>query len=124
MGCVPIGLLTTQTGQLSLPFGRPELLAIVVVSGTLGAAVPSFLFLSAIRLIGGMRTGILMLFEPVVAVTLAAILLHEAIRPVQVLGALGVLGAAIVLRRSGPGESDDRTISDDEPLTVGLTGGP
>ena len=77
------------------------------------------------RLIGGMRTGILMLFEPVVAVTLAAILLHEAIRPVQVLGAVGVLGAAIVLRRSASGEPDDRTISDDEELLgVGLTGGP
>ena len=125
VGCVAIGVLAAQTGQLSLPFGRPELLAIVVVSGTLGAAVPSFLFLSAIRLIGGMRTGILMLFEPVVAVTLAAILLHEAIRPIQVLGAVGVLGAAIVLRRSASGEPDDRTISDDEELLgVGLTGGP
>ena len=125
IGCVAIGVLAAQTGQLSLPFGRPELLAIVVVSGTLGAAVPSFLFLSAIRLIGGMRTGILMLFEPVVAVTLAAILLHEAIRPIQVLGAVGVLGAAIVLRRSASGEPDDRTISDDEELLgVGLTGGP
>jgi drug/metabolite transporter, DME family len=123
-GCVVIALATTQVGQLTLAFGRPELLAILIVSGSLGAAVPSFLFLSAIRLIGGMRTGILMLFEPVVAVTLAAILLHEGIRPVQVLGAIGVLGAALVLRRSASGERADRTAADDEPLAVGLTGGP
>src|SRR2546423_1284994 len=124
VGCVAIGVLSAQTGQLSLPFSKPELLAIVLVSGSLGAAVPSFFFLSAVRLIGGMRTGILMLFEPVVAVTLAAILLHEAIRPIQVLGAVGVLGPAIVLRRARAGEPDDPTGGDDEPPTVGGTGRP
>jgi drug/metabolite transporter (DMT)-like permease len=123
-GCVAIAVLTAQGGQLTLPFGRPDLLAILLVSGSVGAAVPSLFFLSSIRLIGGMRTGILMLFEPVVAVTLAAILLHESIRPVQVLGAIGVLGAALVLRRSASGGRDDQTMADDEPLTVGLSGGP
>ena len=123
-GCVAIALLTAQVGQLTLPFGRPDLLAILVVAGTLGAAIPSLFFLSSIRLIGGMRTGILMLFEPVVGVTLAAILLHEGIRPIQVLGAIGVLGAALVLRRSASGDRDDRPVADDEPLAVGLSGGP
>jgi drug/metabolite transporter (DMT)-like permease len=124
IGCVAIALLTAHAGQLTLPFGQPELLAIVIVSGSLGAAVPSFLFLSAVRLIGGMRTGILMLFEPVVAVTLAAILLHEAIRPIQVLGAVGVLSAAIVLRRSATDEPDGPIVADEELLGMGLTGGP
>jgi DME family drug/metabolite transporter len=123
-GCVAIALLTAQVGQLTLPFGRPDLLAILVVAGSLGAAIPSLFFLSSIRLIGGMRTGILMLFEPVVGVTLAAILLHEGIRPIQVLGAIGVLGAALVLRRSAAGDADDRPVADDEPLAVGLSGGP
>jgi drug/metabolite transporter, DME family len=123
-GCVAIALLTAQAGQLTLPFGRPDLLAILVVAGSLGAAIPSLFFLSSIRLIGGMRTGILMLFEPVVGVTLAAVLLQEGIRPIQVLGAIGVLGAALVLRRSAAGEPDDRLVADDEPLSVGLSGGP
>jgi drug/metabolite transporter (DMT)-like permease len=123
-GCVAIALLTAQVSQLTLPFGRPDLLAILVVAGSLGAAIPSLFFLSSIRLIGGMRTGILMLFEPVVGVTLAAILLHEGIRPIQVLGAIGVLGAALVLRRSAAGDADDRPVADDEPLAVGLSGGP
>jgi drug/metabolite transporter, DME family len=123
-GCVAIALLTTQAGQLTLPFGRPDLLAILVVAGSLGAAIPSLFFLTSIRLIGGMRTGILMLFEPVVGVTLAAILLHEGIRPIQVVGAIGVLGAALVLRRSAAGEADDGPVADDEPLAVGLSGGP
>jgi drug/metabolite transporter (DMT)-like permease len=123
-GCVAIAFLTAQGGQLTVPFGRPDLLAILLVAGSVGAAIPSLFFLSAIRLIGGMRTGILMLLEPVVAVPLAAILLHESIRPIQVVGAIGVLGAALVLRRSAAGDRDDRSVADDEPLAVGLTGGP
>src|SRR2546421_196237 len=95
-GCVVIAVLTGGAPQLVMPFGQPApLLLILVVAGSIGAAVPSLFFLGAIRLIGGMRTGILMLFEPVVAVTLAAVLLHESLRPVQALGAFGVLGAAL-----------------------------
>ena len=124
VGCVVIALLTAQGGELTVPFGRPNLLALLLVTGSIGAAIPSLFFLTAIRLIGGMRTGILMLLEPVVAVPLAAILLHESIRPIQVFGAIGVLGAALVLRRSAAGDRDARSDADDEPLAVGLSGGP
>src|SRR2546423_6038358 len=125
-GCVVIAVLTGGAPQLVMPFGQPApLLLILVVAGSIGAAVPSLFFLGAIRLIGGMRTGILMLFEPVVAVTLAAVLLHESLRPVQALGAFGVLGAALVLRRaSAGGPDDDRTQADDELFGIGVTGGP
>ena len=43
-------------------------------------------FLTGIRAIGGTRAGILMLFEPLVGVTLAAALLDEALAPIQVVG--------------------------------------
>ena len=63
----------------------------------------SLLFLTAIRAIGGTRTGILMLFEPVVGVALAALLLGEPLRPVQLLGGALVLAGALVLQlRSEP----------------------
>ena len=62
------------------------------------AGVSSLLFLIAIRAIGGTRTGILMLFEPVVGVLLAALLLHEPLLPVQLLGGALVLAGALVLQ--------------------------
>jgi drug/metabolite transporter (DMT)-like permease len=55
-----------------------------------------------------------MLFEPVVALGLAAVFLGELLRPVQLLGAAAVLGAAIVLQRSarqGTGSADDAAAS-------------
>jgi drug/metabolite transporter, DME family len=124
VGCVAIVLATTNAAQLTTPLARTDVLAIVIVAGTLGAGVPSLFFLAAIRLIGGMRTGILMLFEPVVAVTLAAILLHEGIRPIQAIGAVGVLGAALLLRRGAHDEPEPARANDDDLLGVGVPGGP
>ena len=46
-----------------------------------------------------------MLFEPVVGVALAALLLDEGLAPIQVLGGLAILAAALILQRSAaPGE--------------------
>jgi hypothetical protein len=41
-----------------------------------------------------------MLFEPVVGVALAALLLDEKLAPIQVAGGLAILGAALILQRS------------------------
>lgn len=91
---------------LAEPLRDPGLLPIVLAAGTLGAGIPSLIFLTGIRLIGGTRTGILMLLEPVVAVALAAILLGEALRPIQLVGAAAILVAALLLQRaSGPVDS-------------------
>lgn len=94
---------------LAEPLRRPELLPIVIAAGTLGAGIPSLIFLTGIRLIGGTRTGILMLLEPVVAVALAAVLLGEALRPIQLVGAAAILLAAVLLQRAaGPGDNPAR----------------
>ena len=75
----------------------------VLFAGVAAAGLSSLLFLTAIRQIGGTRTGILMLFEPVTGVILAALLLQEPLAPVQVLGAALVLAGALVLQlRSAP----------------------
>lgn len=125
VGCVVIAAATGGLSGLTLPLARTQLLPNLIVSGTLCAAIPSLFFLLAIRLIGGMRTGILMLFEPVVAVTLAAILLGESLRPIQALGAAGVLGAALLLRRSGPAPdvTARRHANEDDSLAIQVGGG-
>jgi drug/metabolite transporter (DMT)-like permease len=75
----------------------------VLFAGVVAAGLSSLLFLTAIRRIGGTRTGILMLFEPVTGVILAAFLLQEPLAPGQVVGAALVLAGALVLQvRSAP----------------------
>jgi drug/metabolite transporter (DMT)-like permease len=98
-GCLAIGLGTGLGRELALPAREPAtLLPLVVVAGVLVAALPSVLFLSAIRRVGGTRAGVVMLLEPVGGVMLAAVLLGESLRPVQLVGAAAVLGAALLLQ--------------------------
>jgi drug/metabolite transporter (DMT)-like permease len=78
-------------------------LALSGLAGTLAAGIPSILFLRGIRTIGGTRTGILMLFEPVVGVVLAAVLLREGLTPIQLAGGACILAAAVLVQRSADG---------------------
>ncbi|HET9522251.1 MAG TPA: DMT family transporter [Candidatus Limnocylindrales bacterium] len=90
-------------GSLSLgaPLRTGDALGLAAIAGILAAGIPSLLFLTGIRTIGGTRTGILMLFEPVVGVFLAAALLDEQILPIQAVGGLAILLAAVLVQRSG-----------------------
>lgn len=98
-----IALASGAAAQLALPSRSVEALGIAAIAGIVGAGLPSLLFLTGIRTIGGTRTGILMLFEPVVGVLLAALLLDERVHPIQLLGGAAVLGAAVLLQRSSAG---------------------
>jgi drug/metabolite transporter (DMT)-like permease len=85
---------------LLLPLRDPSVLPLLLFTGLFAAAIPSIMFLTGIRLVGGTRAGILMLFEPVVGVTLAAVLLDEGLAPIQVAGGVAILAAALILQRS------------------------
>jgi drug/metabolite transporter (DMT)-like permease len=101
VACTVIAAALTGGGAaLTYPLRDPSVLPILAFTGLFAAAIPSILFLTGIRLIGGTRAGILMLFEPVVGVALAAILLHEGLAPIQILGGLAVLAAAVILQRT------------------------
>ncbi len=102
VACVVLATVTGDAAGLVRPFQSQTALSIAVVAGVLGAGIPGLLFLTGIRTIGGTRTGILMLFEPVVGVTLAAALLDERVAPIQALGGLAILGAAILVQLSAP----------------------
>jgi drug/metabolite transporter (DMT)-like permease len=103
VGGSTIALLVGQAPDLVAPLRSPDPWPSLLVAGVLAAGVSSLLFLTAIRRIGGTRTGILMLLEPVVGVVLAALLLGEALAPVQLVGGALVLAGALVLQvRSAP----------------------
>lgn len=103
VGASTIALIAGQSDDLVTPFRSLSAWPPIIVAGVAAAGVSSLLFLTAIRAIGGTRTGILMLLEPVVGVVLAAVLLGEALVPLQALGAGLVLAGALVLQlRSAP----------------------
>ena len=101
--------------SLTLPLAIPGLLALLLFGGIFSAAVPSTLFLAGIRWIGPVRAGILMLFEPVVGVLLAALFLQEAIGPVQAIGGFAILGAAVLIQRARPAEPAMLPAAEPEP---------
>jgi drug/metabolite transporter, DME family len=99
---VAVAAVTGAGGALAYPLRAPDVLPLLLFTGLFAAAIPSILFLTGIRRIGGTRAGILMLIEPVVGVALAALLLDECLAPIQVVGGLAILGAALILQRSAP----------------------
>lgn len=103
VGASAIAVATGAAGDLVAPFRSLDPWPVLALAGIVAAGVSSLLFLVAIRAIGGTRTGILMLLEPVVGVILAAWWLGEALLPVQLAGGALVLAGALVLQlRSEP----------------------
>ena len=70
-----------------------------VVMGVGSALVPFKLFYAGLKRLSPAQTGILATLEPVVAVLSSALLLREGLRPLQWLGALCVLAAAMLATR-------------------------
>jgi drug/metabolite transporter (DMT)-like permease len=102
-GASTVALIAGQGAGLATPLHSLDPWPVLLLAGVAAAGVSSLLFLTAIRLIGGTRTGILMLFEPVVGVILAAVILGEALAGIQALGGLLVLAGALILQlRSAP----------------------
>lgn len=122
-------VIADGAGALVHPFGDPPVLALLVAMGAFASAVPFFLFVSGIHRLGGIRTGILMLFEPVVGVSLAAVFLRELVTLPQVLGGATVLAAAALVQRGSPHGHDvvpDLVVRPeiDEGVTFHPPGGP
>ena len=100
VGSIGLATLIGSAASLAYPLTAPDVLPLLLFTGIFAAAIPSLGFLTGIRAIGGTRAGILMLFEPVVGVALAAWLLGEDLVPVQLVGAAAILVAALLLQRS------------------------
>jgi drug/metabolite transporter (DMT)-like permease len=90
--------------QLLEPLDGAPLFALMGWVGIFAAAVPSWLLLVGIRRLGAVRTGVVMLAEPVVGVLLAGAFLAEAVTPLQAIGGLTILVAAVLVQRESAGE--------------------
>ena len=121
-----ITVVADGPGALGFPLARIDLLGLLLYVGVFAAAVPSVLFLTGIRWIGGVRTGILMLFEPVVGVLLAAVILAEGLQPLQVAGGATILLAALIVQRSTTPRGDPAAPADmtDGIVVAPAPGGP
>ena len=69
--------------RLDVPLHDTRALGLAMLAGIAGAGIPS-------------------VFEPLVEVSLAALLLHEAVRPIQAVGGAAILVAALLLQRRAP----------------------
>jgi drug/metabolite transporter (DMT)-like permease len=95
---VVAGLVIGQGAVFVQPAAGGNALLAVLVAGTIGAGIPTVAFISGIRLIGAPRGAILATLEPVVGVVLAALLLGEVPGPLQIVGGILIIVAAILLQ--------------------------
>ena len=116
VGASLVALVVGQAEGLVAPLRSLDPWPYVLLAGVVAAGVSSLLFLTAIRKIGGTRTGILMLLEPVVGVLLAAAWLGEALVPVQLLGGALVLAGALVLQLSSAPATEPIAETDASPV--------
>ncbi|MBE3075595.1 MAG: DMT family transporter [Actinobacteria bacterium] len=132
--CTLLAIGTGGGAGLALPLAQPSLLPLLLFTGLFVAAIPSLFFLVGIRIIGGTRAGVMMLFEPVVGVALAAWLLGESLQPIQLVGGVAILAAALILQRTTPlgdqgvtpvvGPLDHPDPVEEETLALRVPGGP
>jgi drug/metabolite transporter (DMT)-like permease len=109
-------LLTGGLTSLDSWVVDPVVWIAVLLAGTIGAALPKVMVLMGVRRIGGTRTAMVMLAEPVVAVVAAAIVLGQPLTLPEVLGGGAILAAAALVQR--PTIGDARPRSGPEPAAA------
>lgn len=97
-------LLLGQLGVVGQPTASAGALWPVLLAGVIGAGIPTVAFITGIRLLGAPRAAILAMLEPVVGVTLAAVLLGETPQPIQVAGGILIIVAGALLQLRAPDE--------------------
>jgi drug/metabolite transporter (DMT)-like permease len=100
---VPLAVIGGQTAELLAPLQTPDSWIWILAGAITGAAIPTTAFITGIGLIGPSRAAILMTVEPLVGVTIAALLLGEQPSLIQIVGGAAVLVAAAVLQVASPG---------------------
>ena len=94
-------LAGAATGTLAWAhaLGEPGLILALIIVGTV---LPVTLFLAGVGRVGPTAASLLSTLEPVFTVALGALVLRETLSPVQVVGGLLVLGAAVLVTTRRP----------------------
>ena len=95
---LPLAVLAGDLDGLLRPLQQAEPWFWILAGGITGAAIPTTAFIAGIGIIGPSRAAILMTIEPLVGVSLAALLLGEHPSWLQIVGGAGVLVAAAILQ--------------------------
>jgi drug/metabolite transporter (DMT)-like permease len=98
------GALIGRLPDFGQPLASFAALWPVLVAGIIGAGLATVCFIAGIRLLGAPRATILSTLEPVVGVTLAAILFGAVPSPLQFAGGALIITAGIVLQLRPRGE--------------------
>ena len=113
---VLLGVGLGTAGALGSPLASAASIVPVVLAGVIGAGVPTLAFITGIRRLGPSKAAIIATLEPVVGVGLAALLLAEQPAPIQLVGGVLILGAAVLLQlRPGTTVDHEAVAVDDEP---------
>jgi drug/metabolite transporter (DMT)-like permease len=102
--------------EIGQPLASLEALWPVLVAGVIGAGLATVCFIGGIRLLGAPRATILSTLEPVVGVSLAAILFGAIPTPLQFAGGALIIAAGIVLQlRASPEITEHEAVAELEP---------
>ncbi|HEY8772543.1 MAG TPA: DMT family transporter [Candidatus Limnocylindria bacterium] len=99
-----VALVIGRLPEMDEPLASLAALWPVMVAGVLGAGLATVCFIAGIRLLGAPRATILSTLEPVVGVSLAAILFGTVPTELQFLGGALIIAAGIVLQLRPSGE--------------------
>jgi len=98
---LPVGLWQLRDADLShLTLATP---LAILYAGLLSIAIGNVLQFRAVQVIGPARATALQFLVPAMTVVLAAIFLHEALRPEQLIGGIVIVAGIVIARRRGPG---------------------
>jgi drug/metabolite transporter (DMT)-like permease len=77
----------------------------VLAAAVLGTAAAKVWVLKGLRLLGGTRTAVIMLGEPLGGILLAAVVLDQPLRPLEAAGGALIILAALLVQRPAPGST-------------------
>ena len=97
--CILTGVVTATFGQFSMPAAGPGLwlLAYIIAGFCIGMGA----MLAGVRMIGSVRTSIIMCMEPPVVIGIAYLLLGEQLSAIQLLGSLLVVAGIVIAQTAG-----------------------